>query len=964
MILFTLDSSLCWQITLTLLHVSWIGMLVGLIAAVGSRALSHSSASRRYWLHLTSLVVLASSVPITFATVRGLTLDDSQSAAFTRPMISMPDASETDLSVDAFDDASHGDSSFAKDSANAPNRKSSADAFATSGGRPVVRGTVNQALRDLTKRVAPYVTFAYTLGVLLMLIKLAISVRFTHHLQSAGRPIQDPGLLIRLAEHAQKLSLKVLPVIATCEQVTVPIVVGLLRPMILIPTAMISGLTLEQLDAVLTHELGHLRRRDHMVIVVQRLLEAMLFFHPVTWYLSRQIHHERECSCDDLVVSIGRDRLQYAQSLLRVAELQKATSPQRKYMALAADGQSPSKLRLRIARILRNSDDCSVHVSGIWVVAGLLTILATCFGTVFLPWKSAAASSQEVIMPNPTSVLTLIEKAYGGGDSVKTSHVIFRMARLSGNLRTGLTPEVCKQLIVQADLVHNAENLRGLLGSLVERKDLLVDTPWTSVEMYRDVRKIRIITKSGDRTLDDWVSDPPSSLTWDSANSQMQLLRLTDDREQHETLKDLFDPAITLGFIKSRLPDCEIRKVSGSIILVHRPSDSLRITVDSTTGCVLSSGRYTKDFLEQETLQFGWKEQSEGFWLPSVTIRLAYAIDGLAECEALLIEHASINTPLPEGIFQLGAPVGSVIVDRREGLQQVYTINRDVFDVTSEEQLNAAQAPLDEELTDTEKVGVADARRIYGLREDSALKRVGPPFPLSRKYVSRMLGERSVHRPPELSRLIRWNGTRFDEETFKSGRSFSTCDLVMRLGELAPSELEGDTSLMELRIPGDFVFREGASKDDLLQALQTIVSDEARVPVSMEFRDVERTVYKASGKFLMNLPKGKSLFEINGGDHTGDVVINHGNVNAMLQSLAAYINLRIINNVEQHDETFRWSERSSRRESTSTEDRFQVDPAFTLKQITEQTGIRFTEEKQLVRTLFVESKSPAEKTAR
>lgn len=178
----------------------------------------------------------------------------------------------------------------------------------------------------------------------------------------------------------------------------------------------------------------------------------------------------------------------------------------------------------------------------------------------------------------------------------------------------------------------------------------------------------------------------------------MDLMRSTDDHEHHETLQKLFYPtAMTWTSIRSRLPDCEIRKDGESIVLDHWSREShRRFTLDSTTGCVMSEASYINNLLEQENLQFGWKKLSEGFWLPSVIAHLIYSPEGLAECEFIIFDHTTVNTRLPEGVFELGAPPGSVIVDSRSGLKQVYSINRDVFDVTSDEQLKAAQTPLDE----------------------------------------------------------------------------------------------------------------------------------------------------------------------------------------------------------------------------------------------------------------------------
>ena len=109
--------------------------------------------------------------------------------------------------------------------------------------------------------------------------------------------------------------------------------------------------------AILTHELAHLRRYDHLVNLLQRVVEALLFFHPAVWYVSRRISIERENCCDDLVLAAGAERLGYADSLVRVAELSRPGSApvQSSAAILAAAGRHPSRLRRRISSPSRST---------------------------------------------------------------------------------------------------------------------------------------------------------------------------------------------------------------------------------------------------------------------------------------------------------------------------------------------------------------------------------------------------------------------------------------------------------------------------------------------------------------------------------------------------------------------------------------------------------------------------------
>jgi beta-lactamase regulating signal transducer with metallopeptidase domain len=97
--------------------------------------------------------------------------------------------------------------------------------------------------------------------------------------------------------------------------VQVPTVVGWLRPVVLVPIGALTGLPTEHLEALLVHELAHIRRHDYLVNILQSVAEALLFYHPAVWWVSTHIRAERELCCDDLAVSVSGDVLTYAQAL-------------------------------------------------------------------------------------------------------------------------------------------------------------------------------------------------------------------------------------------------------------------------------------------------------------------------------------------------------------------------------------------------------------------------------------------------------------------------------------------------------------------------------------------------------------------------------------------------------------------------------------------------------------------------
>jgi beta-lactamase regulating signal transducer with metallopeptidase domain len=119
--------------------------------------------------------------------------------------------------------------------------------------------------------------------------------------------------------------------------VDVPMVIGWIRPVILLPAAALAGLGPAALEAVLVHELEHIRRRDYLVNLLQSLAEVLLFYHPAVWWVSRQVRLEREHCCDDAAVTHCGDPLLYARALTSLEELRHSPEP-RPALALAATG--------------------------------------------------------------------------------------------------------------------------------------------------------------------------------------------------------------------------------------------------------------------------------------------------------------------------------------------------------------------------------------------------------------------------------------------------------------------------------------------------------------------------------------------------------------------------------------------------------------------------------------------------
>lgn len=156
--------------------------------------------------------------------------------------------------------------------------------------------------------------------------------------------------------------------------VTGPVVIGWLKPLLLLPASTMSGLTAEQLEAILAHELAHIRRSDYAVNVLQTLVETVFFYHPAIWWVSRRMRIHREDCCDDRAVALTSNPATYASALLKLHD-QKGTSTAPVPLLQATGGS----LKKRVYRIV-GLESPAPTTTGWWLSTGVVLLLAVLVG--------------------------------------------------------------------------------------------------------------------------------------------------------------------------------------------------------------------------------------------------------------------------------------------------------------------------------------------------------------------------------------------------------------------------------------------------------------------------------------------------------------------------------------------------------------------------------------------------------
>lgn len=190
----------------------------------------------------------------------------------------------------------------------------------------------------------PFVVVAWLSGVVLLSLRLLLqwlyAERFKRrHTNHASSDLQQ---LVRVL--ALRLCVSRPVQLLESSLVDAPTVIGFLKPVILLPTSALTGLTMQQLESLLAHELAHIRRHDYLVNILQSVIETLLFYHPAVWWVSQRVRIEREHCCDDVAVGVSGSAVVYAKALERLETLR-----QQPNLAMAANGVSLVK---RIRRLV------------------------------------------------------------------------------------------------------------------------------------------------------------------------------------------------------------------------------------------------------------------------------------------------------------------------------------------------------------------------------------------------------------------------------------------------------------------------------------------------------------------------------------------------------------------------------------------------------------------------------------
>ena len=343
-----------------ILHSLWQGVAIAAIVALLLRGLARSTANVRYLIACAGLAAMTAGWALTAA---------SYAPARTTGRSLAPEATRAEVAP-------------ASSPASVPD---------VSEGPKLVEPTPARSWRAQLESWSAAVVIPWLLGVVLLSARVVCGWYQVRRLRATHKQSVAEAVLLRATAIAERLRVSRPFQIAQSAAVQVPAVVGWFRPLVLLPLSALTGLPSAQLDAIIAHELAHVRRHDYIVNIIQTAIEVLLFYHPACWWISRQIRSEREHCCDDLVVTVCGDPVGYASALTELESLRGRTPA----LGLAA---TDGPLLRRVRRLLGPS---AANESGpSWMAALLPVVILTVALASVNAAQSTTPSPARAVPPN------------------------------------------------------------------------------------------------------------------------------------------------------------------------------------------------------------------------------------------------------------------------------------------------------------------------------------------------------------------------------------------------------------------------------------------------------------------------------------------------------------------------------------------------------------------------------------
>lgn len=303
--LFTIDTSWFQTLAWTILHSLWQGALVFIFLLIYRALFPHLSSAQKFRAAYASLISLFIIVVATFLYLHNAHIESAQNKA----MLWYWQWQQT------------------------------------------VAGIQKTSIESFINQNASYISNIWFIGFFVFALRYLLAYLWLVAQASKATSFQLPGICLDTMKKRMGIAQKV--VVKTSFQSGSPFTMGLFTSAIFFPMAVVNALSTDEIEAILAHELAHIRRNDFILHLIAVFVETILYYHPVVWWLQRQMAQYREEACDDEAMAFTQNPMAYAKALLKIQEIDRLEkSPS---LSLAFAGKNNNQLLNRIKRIFHMS---------------------------------------------------------------------------------------------------------------------------------------------------------------------------------------------------------------------------------------------------------------------------------------------------------------------------------------------------------------------------------------------------------------------------------------------------------------------------------------------------------------------------------------------------------------------------------------------------------------------------------
>ena len=765
----------------------------------------------------------------------------------------------------------------------------------------------------------------------------------------------DDSIQNRLCRLSERLHVKQAVQLLESTLVQVPTVVGWLRPVILLPASALTGLTTEQLEALLAHELAHIRRYDYLINMLQTVAETLGFYHPAVWWVSHKIRLERENCCDDLAVSISGDRICYARALTSMEEIRAGRSE----LAVAATGGN------LFGRIRRLVDKDSTESSRTSWIPSVITILL--IAIIAIPTTLALTANDKT----PQSAQFLLDKMLEHRSRVKNLQYV-----AEDNIWQDLAAE---QAMIEDQIKSMRES--GISEQQLERfRQSRTEAPESSYQILRctidDEERVKIEQTGGTYDSSGKKVIRGDKYIWAWNGILGTELHQSSGLPASATIRDIPQMATRLGHpwksftgifcglleeaIAAEIP-VSVEKLEGDTCRIAFDYKTRRIAaiINPSQGYTCPLQEYYNEqgrLTSRSTIKY--EKVTGGIWFPVSGQIEDYSPNGTVRYRSIAkLSQIRINDPdFNAGYFDVDMPEGTAVRDEVQGKKYVVGSKR-VYDLDESQKPSAETEEIDPNSWQEKFYS------LYRLEDGQVLKRIAPPFiPERTAYLkSIQAGRYSPNTPPQLvSQYFNWDG----KLSIKGARVGSDIPRLNSILEsvigLGNREYDIPSDILSADMSGDWTVRKDTPQEELLQALEQIIKDETSRDIDFVKQKVESEVIIARGKYdfkpLSDVKEKDSVhIYVDKVDAYSGAGGGSGTLGKFLQWVGNRIGMNIIDETEAEDVELSWRNHDSSELSRLNHDTEPYNQRLDLllKNLNQQTGLTFERKTATVEKWFI-----------